>query len=212
MDQLVTPDGNYLLPWKEVKLNNDNKYKGKTPKWYKNLENNFVISNLLTLSIPLKEPTSIPDRIYPHPAIKNNITRPSNQWTLHWNTSINECTFGKTIYQESNNNFSITYSTHYIPLPSDSHNNNNNNISSRELLLTLIPCNGCHLNSYLPSPDIRPLCVFSNRTKRLTLFTVHTRSSFEYKSRLRDLSNNPFVKKNFFLTVKPFLALRNLAY
>jgi hypothetical protein len=41
MDQLTTPDDNYLLTWTEVKTYNDNAFKGPIPGWFKDLETNY---------------------------------------------------------------------------------------------------------------------------------------------------------------------------
>jgi hypothetical protein len=74
MDQLVTPDGNYLLTWPEIKTYNQNNYKGPKPKWFKNLEENYTLSNLRRLSYPLQDPNILIDRHHKHPIIRAGTT------------------------------------------------------------------------------------------------------------------------------------------
>jgi hypothetical protein len=56
MDQLVSPDGNYLLTWQEIKTYNQNNYKGPKPKWFKHLEDNYILSDMRRLTYPLQDP------------------------------------------------------------------------------------------------------------------------------------------------------------
>ena len=55
LDQIVTPNGLYLLSWKEIKAKGFN-VKGKTPFWYKYLVDNFTINSSLRLSFEIKTP------------------------------------------------------------------------------------------------------------------------------------------------------------
>ncbi|CAB4376541.1 unnamed protein product [Rhizophagus irregularis] len=58
MDQLVSADGRYLLTWNEIKINNNTKYKGKIPRWFKDIEDNYTLSNYRTLTTPTCQYTS----------------------------------------------------------------------------------------------------------------------------------------------------------
>jgi hypothetical protein len=76
MDQLVSPDGNYLLIWLEVKTYHQNNYKGPKPKWFKNLEDNYTLSDMRRLTYPLKDPVCNVERYHKHPKIKAGVSQP----------------------------------------------------------------------------------------------------------------------------------------
>jgi hypothetical protein len=79
MDQIVSPDGNYLLSWHEVKIYNQNKYKGPKPKWFKNLEDNYILSDMRRLTHPLKDPICNIERYHKHPKIKAGVSQPRQE-------------------------------------------------------------------------------------------------------------------------------------
>ncbi|CAB4381604.1 unnamed protein product [Rhizophagus irregularis] len=151
MDQLVSADGRYLLTWNEIKINNDTKYKGKIPHWFKDIEDNYTL------------------RYITH----------HFEWTIHWLNETRQTIFGKTLIQDSNNHSSITYSEHFVPLRNE--DLALMNVPNNQTPLVLIPCSGCRLNSYYPSMDARPKCVLSNQTRSLNIFNVHKSASREHK-------------------------------
>jgi hypothetical protein len=141
MDQLTTPDGNYLLIWPEVKNYNENKFKGPIPGWFKDLETNYTLSNTRRLTYPLQDPDIQINRHHKVPKIIIGSSHSLQQWTIHWSNTIKDIVIGKTIVQDSNNNSSITYIEHFIPynLPPDL------NLTPRRTPLILKACQGCSL-------------------------------------------------------------------
>ncbi|CAG8737518.1 15029_t:CDS:2, partial [Rhizophagus irregularis] len=118
-----------------------------------------------------------------------------NEWTYHWNASIQNCVIGKTYLQDTDTHSSISTMEHYIPI------NNSllvNNTSSQSLLsspLILIPCTGCQLNDYsLVLQDARIKCSISIRTNRLSVFIIFHCSNQEHKQYA-----NLHLKKYFYI-------------
>ncbi|GET53989.1 hypothetical protein RIR_jg31392.t1 [Rhizophagus irregularis DAOM 181602=DAOM 197198] len=72
LDQFTSGDGYHLLTWKEIKRQNSTNFKGKIPRWFKNLEDNYIL-----------------------------ISKPIAQWTAHWNNVIKNVVMGKTLTQDS---------------------------------------------------------------------------------------------------------------
>ncbi|CAB5210128.1 unnamed protein product [Rhizophagus irregularis] len=208
MDQLVSADGRYLLTWSEIKINNDTKYKGIIPRWFKDLEDNYTLSNHRTLTTPLTDPVNIPQRLHRCPKITQGYTTHRFEWTIHWHNESRQIIFGKTLAQDSNNHSSITYSEHFIPLRND--DLASLNIPTYQIPLILIPCSGCRLDSHYPSMDIRPQCVLSNQTNHLNIFSVHKSASREHKFFVTTMKRLRY--KKYFVSTKPLLTLNHVAY
>ncbi|EXX53657.1 hypothetical protein RirG_241980 [Rhizophagus irregularis DAOM 197198w] len=207
LDQLVSPDGNYLLTWNEVKRLNNNNFKGPKPKWFNLLENDFTLSNYRTLTYPLTDNYSIPTCLQNVPERSLGSHKKHNEWTYHWNASIQNCVIGKTYLQDTDTHSSISTMEHYIPI------NNSllvNNTSSQSLLsspLILIPCTGCQLNDYsLVLQDARIKCSISIRTNRLSVFIIFHCSNQEHKQYA-----NLHLKK-YFVSTKPLHFIRHSAH
>jgi hypothetical protein len=170
MDQLMSLDENYLLSWQEVKNYNQKNFKRLKPKWFKNLEENYILSDMKRLTHSLQNPICNIDRHHKHLKIKAGVSKPKQEWTVYWNNNVKNTIIGKTVLQESATSYTITYSEHYIP-----HQIHTCNItpdsSSRNLSLILVKCNGCSLHSYFP-PDLRPKCVISTCTKNLSIINI----------------------------------------
>jgi hypothetical protein len=81
MDQLTSPDGCYLLTWKEVKLHNNNKFKGVIPNWFLRLEQDYIHSNFRRLITPLMEPHALDISNYkaPKKVISSSLYHPINE-------------------------------------------------------------------------------------------------------------------------------------
>lgn len=47
----------------KLKINNSNNFKGKIPKWFKEIETNYTLSKYRTLTYPLKDTIAIPHRL-----------------------------------------------------------------------------------------------------------------------------------------------------
>lgn len=194
MDQLVSPDGHYLLTWADVKRNNNNSYAGSKPKWFTRLEENYILSHHRRLVNSLKEVTSVINRTYKSPTINNSITYPKFEWTFHWHNQSRSVTFGKTLSQETDSHSSVTYLEHYV---------SNQEIENRELTprrqhLYLSACQGCSQNSYYPM-DARLKCVISTRTQRLILFKVHNKSAPELSTVPRHLQKKILFPRNRYI-------------
>ncbi|CAB4391408.1 unnamed protein product [Rhizophagus irregularis] len=148
LDQLVSPDGNYLLTWDEVKRLNNNNFKGPKPKWFNLLENDFILSNYRTLTYPLTDNYSILTRLQNIPEQILGSHKKYNEWTYHWNASIQNCIIGKTYLQDTDTRSSISIMEHYIPFNNSSLANVPPSQPSCSSPLILIPCMGCHLNDH----------------------------------------------------------------
>ncbi|PKC67085.1 hypothetical protein RhiirA1_458847 [Rhizophagus irregularis] len=202
MDQIVSSDGNYLLSWSDVKRNNNNNYSGPIPAWYKNLTDNYVLSNNLRLIHPLNDVVCDINRTHKSPPTIPDVTTPKSQWTIHWNNVQKQVIFGKTLTQETDCLTSISYLQHFIPQQT----HHNNSLTPKKQLLGLVACKGCLLHSYYPH-DARPTCVIAIRTQKLLLFNIFKKSSFEHKSLLEFYN-----RQNFVVATKPFHTLRYIAY
>ncbi|CAB4373629.1 unnamed protein product [Rhizophagus irregularis] len=148
--------GNYLLTWDEVKQNNNNNFSGHKPKWFKHLEDNYILSNYRRLTYPLKDHYNIPKRLQKPP----------------------------TKSLDTDTHSSITTMEHYIPLTNSSLNQISPNNSPRSIPLCLIPCPGCRLNDiYLTNYDTRVKCTINSHTDRLSTFNIYHMhsSSSEHK-------------------------------
>ncbi|PKB99820.1 hypothetical protein RhiirA5_429120 [Rhizophagus irregularis] len=166
LDQLVSPDGNYLLTWNEVKRLNNNNFKGPKPKWFKLLENDFTLSNYRTLTYPLTDNYSIPTRL-------QNIPERSLDTDTH---------------------SSISTMEYYIPFNNSLLVNDSSSQLLRSSPLILIPCTGCHLNdNSLVLQDARIKCSISIRIIRLSVFNIFHRSNQEHKKYANLLLKKYFV-------------------
>ncbi|CAB4392684.1 unnamed protein product [Rhizophagus irregularis] len=179
LDQLVSPDGNYLLTWDEVKRLNNNNFKGPKPKWFNLLESDFTLSS----------------------------HKKYNEWTYHWNASIQNCIIGKTYLQDTDTRSFISIMEHYIPFNNSLLANNPLFQPSCSSPLILIPCSGCHLNDHsLALQDARIKCTISIRSNRLSVFNVFHRSNQEHKKFI-----NLSLKK-YFVSTKPLHFIRHSAH
>ncbi|CAB4472621.1 unnamed protein product [Rhizophagus irregularis] len=202
MDQVVSSDGNYLLSWHDVKRNNNNNYSGPILAWYKNLTDNYVLSNNLRLIHPLNDVVCDINRTHKSPPTLPDVTTPKSQWTIHWNNVQKQVIFGKTLTQETDRSTSISYLQHFIPQQT----HHNNSLTPKKQLLGLVACKGCLLHSYYPY-DARPTCIIAIRTQKLLLFNIFKKSSFEHTSLLEFYN-----RQNFVVATKPFHTLRHIAY
>ncbi|CAB4377897.1 unnamed protein product [Rhizophagus irregularis] len=207
LDQLVSPDGNYLLTWDEVKRLNNNNFKGPKPKWFNLLENDFILSNYRTLTYPLTDNYSIPTRLQNILEQILGSHKKYNEWTYHWNASIQNCIIGKIYLQDTDTRSSISIMEHYIPFNNSSLANVPPSQSSRSSPLILIPCMGCHLNDHsLILQDARIKCTISIRSNRLSVFNIFHRSNQEHK-KYTYLS-----LKKYFVSTKPLHLIRHSAH
>ncbi|CAB4380869.1 unnamed protein product [Rhizophagus irregularis] len=208
MDQLVSADGRYLLTWNEIEINNDTKYKGKIPHWFKDIEDNYTLNDYHTLTTPLSQPVNIPQRLHRSPKITQGYITHRFEWIIHWHNETRQTIFGKTLVQDSNNHSSITYSEHFVPLRNE--DLALMNVPNNQTPLVLIPCSGCRLNSYYPSMDARPKCVLSNQTRSLNIFNVHKSASREHK--FFSTSMKQLYHKKYFVSTKPHYTLNHVVY
>ncbi|EXX58571.1 hypothetical protein RirG_196760 [Rhizophagus irregularis DAOM 197198w] len=207
LDQLVSPDGNYLLTWNEVKRLNNNNFKGPKPKWFKLLENDFTLSNYRTLTYPLTDNYSIPTRLQNIPVRSSGSHKKHNEWTYHWNASIQNCVIGKTYVQDTDTHSSISTMEHYIPINNSLLVNDSSSQPLRSSPLILIPCTGCHLNdNSLVLLDVRIKCSISIRTIRLSVFNIFHRSNQEHKKYAN------LLLKKYFVSTKPLHFIRHSAH
>ncbi|CAB4424299.1 unnamed protein product [Rhizophagus irregularis] len=207
MDQLVTLDGNYLLTWDEVKRHNNNNFKGPKPKWFKYLENNMTLSNYRTLTFPLKDPYSIPKRLQKPPSKSFGQHKKINEWTYHWNASLQNCIIGKTIIQDTDTHSSITMMEHFIPLTNTIIDPLLINNSPGSLPLCLIPCSGCRLNdTIVTNHDLRIKCTINARTDRLATFNTFHHSSPEHK-KFKNVIN-----QKYYISTKSLHLIRHSAH
>ncbi|CAB4385830.1 unnamed protein product [Rhizophagus irregularis] len=207
LDQLVSSDGNYLLTWDEVKRLNNNNFKGPKPNWFKLLENDFILSNYRTLTYPLTDNYSIPTRLQNIPELSIGSHKKHNEWTYHWNASIQNCIIGKTYLQDTDTRSSISTMEHFIPINNSLLANDPSFQSSRSSPLILVPCTSCHLNDHsLVLQDARIRCTISVRTNRLSVFNIFHHSNQEHKKYA-----NLFLKK-YFVSTKPLHFIRHSAH
>ena len=126
MDQLVSVDGTYLLPWSELTSNLSRIFssssfkKGPIPKWFTYLEDNATVSLNRRLLDPLVSPifASLPVSPTP-PGEANRTNKPKNEWIATWDSSSKNLILGKTIEKfnyQSNSTPSI-YFQHWIEVP-----------------------------------------------------------------------------------------------
>ncbi|CAB4381593.1 unnamed protein product [Rhizophagus irregularis] len=173
--------------------------------WYP--ENDFTLSNYRTLTYPLTDNYSIPARLQNIPEQTIGSHKKLNEWTYHWNASIQNCIIGKTYLQDTDTCSSISIMEHYIPI--------NNSLLAIDLSfqsscsspLILVPCSGCHLNDHsLILQDARIRCTISVRTNRLSVFNTFHRSNQEHK-KYANLS-----LKKYFVSTKPLHFIRYSAH
>jgi hypothetical protein len=113
LDQIITADNSFLLPWKEIKAKLKNK-RGPIPKWYKFLAQNLVSNNsTLRLNITLTTPSiQNPLIIRPStPAPSNSHTFPKNTWVASWLPQLSDTIYGKIL---SKTHFSSSIPMAYI--------------------------------------------------------------------------------------------------
>ncbi|PKK64518.1 hypothetical protein RhiirC2_716220 [Rhizophagus irregularis] len=114
MDQLTTANGYFLFNWNDVKRNNLNNYTCNIPKWFKRLEDYYILSNKRTLTHPIKDTIIIINRLHKPLKTKIGFTYPKNEWTVHWHNLLKNAVFGKTLSQDTTKqHFHNLYGTLY---------------------------------------------------------------------------------------------------
>ncbi|CAG8727435.1 5164_t:CDS:2 [Rhizophagus irregularis] len=130
-----------------------------------------------------------------------------NEWTYHWNASIQNCVIGKTYVQDTDTHSSISTMEHYIPINNSLLVNDSSSQPLRSSPLILIPCTGCHLNdNSLVLLDVRIKCSISIRTIRLSVFNIFHRSNQEHKKYAN------LLLKKYFVSTKPLHFIRHSAH
>ncbi|CAB4396010.1 unnamed protein product [Rhizophagus irregularis] len=177
------------------------------PKWFNFLENDFTLSNYRTLTYPLIDNYSIPTRLQNIPEQIIGSHKKYNEWTYHWNVSMQNCIIGKTYLQDTDTRSSISIMEHYIPFNNSLLVNNSPSQLSCSSPLILIPCTGCHFNDHsLILQDARIKCTISIRSNRLSVFNTFHRSNQEHK-KYTYLS-----LKKYFVSTKPLHFIRHSAH
>ncbi|CAG8731676.1 3503_t:CDS:2, partial [Rhizophagus irregularis] len=170
-------------------------------------ENDFTLSNYRMLTYPLTDNYSIPTRLQNIPELSLGSHKKYNEWTYHWNASIQNCVIGKTYLQDTETHSSISTMEHYIPINNSLLVNDPSFQSSRSSPLILIPCMGCHLNDYsLVLQDARIKCTISIRINRLSVFNI-----FHHSNQVHKRYANLLLKK-YFVSTKPLHFIRYSAH
>lgn len=89
LDQITSGDGYHLLTWKEIKRQNSTNFKGKIPRLFKNLEDNYI-----------QDSTHEDNTVKISKITPNEVSKPIAQWTAHWNNVIKNIVMGKTLIQD----------------------------------------------------------------------------------------------------------------
>ncbi|PKB94471.1 hypothetical protein RhiirA5_438682, partial [Rhizophagus irregularis] len=177
------------------------------PKWFKLLEEEYILSNYRTLVHPLQDNFSIPSRLQNIPTQTIGSHKKHNEWTYHWNAISQNCIIGKTYIQDTDSHSSTTTIVHYVPVEDFTYFNLIQLDSSLHHPLILVPCSGCHLNDFsLVSLDTRIKCSITTRTNKLSTFKTFGLSSNEHKK----YKNNRY--KKYFISTKPLHLIRYSAY
>ena len=144
IDQIITPDGLFLRSWKDLQKDETvNCSKGRTPKWYKYILDNFTnytnSNQNYRLTFTINSPiisTSFAQRFPPPPL--GTISRDHrNKLIAFWNNSKKEIEYAKVIHSSNRiNNTPTLYTEHYNIIYSQS-----NSSSPGSTKHELIKCN-----------------------------------------------------------------------
>src|SRR5271167_2021375 len=109
MDQIISLDGSYLLPWHEIThylaniFLNSNFMKGLVPLWFCYLESNMTVSLNHHLLNPLPSPSHSPFSVLPlFPSVPSVSNKPNNEWVATWDPLTRQIILGKTIEKFNN--------------------------------------------------------------------------------------------------------------
>src|ERR1044072_2210189 len=154
-DQLVSPDGLYLVKWGDRRLHQH--IRNKKPRWFTELEKKLLADANSSRRIHIQYQAGI---VPPSPSAEITFTGHfhHNSWTYSWLVAHNCVAIGQSI--KSLNDYIII--EHWSPsLAID------NDVSPSAASLTIKKCHGCHLNNtatidprYLPKNYV-PKCLIS---------------------------------------------------
>jgi ribonuclease HI len=159
LDQIISPDGAFLLSWKDIKKSLCNK-RGRKPKWITFLEEHILINpNSRRLSFTIPNPVIVNPQVSRPRAIAHN-NRPVRspfQWITYWSPSHSDVIYGRIKELTHHPGHpQMAYIQHYIRR--DTPSSSSTTASPHSTTNILIPCQGCSLDEPYYLGDIHVPC------------------------------------------------------
>jgi hypothetical protein len=195
LDQIITADNSFLLPWKEIKAKLKNK-RGPVPKWYTFLSENLVLNpSTLRLNITLTTP-SIQNPLITRPRIPSPSDlhiQTKNTWVASWLPQISDTVYGKIL---SKTHFPSCTPMAYIEhWTFDNSFDSSSNNTPKSRTQTIIPCNGCKLHNVYYTGDICPKCVLWIPISNLIIINVSNVPQTSHAHRYSSTKKRKILKK-----------------
>ena len=134
LEQLTSPEGDYLQKWGDMNLRNYSVHTArKIPKWFTEIESTVLIEQGHTRRLKqtyIANPANLDSFKITHPTPNNKFKR---EWVAVWHTTTNSLTIGKTRYKDNTH----VYVQHFESI------NNDATVSPSQGRLTVKKCNGC---------------------------------------------------------------------
>ncbi|PKY52616.1 hypothetical protein RhiirA4_425410 [Rhizophagus irregularis] len=180
LDQIITIDSAYLLEYKKIKEQLQNK-QGREPRWYKFLKDHITLSDTGRLNFEIST-TLIQNPMITRPTIPSVATEPIHlkgkpKWVTIWIPEISDIVYGRIIITTHYpNSIPISYIEHWI--------NQDVSIDSRSRTprsqpTSIVPCQGCaqHFCHYIGS--CKPKCIIQVRHLHLLSITAISKKNKE---------------------------------